>query len=111
MKAADGVQIAGRPEAAIRSAARFALELAGKSKHCEAVADCAHCNLTFLATWAENMLTDLSRAEERERVLREEVKKANLWLAHRQQVIDNFFATLIPEQRTAAPEQGEEAKS
>ena len=46
------------PVEAIRSAARFVHELAKRSRHTEAVADCPHCNLSFLAIWAENLLNE-----------------------------------------------------
>lgn len=44
------------PEAAIRSSAQFARTMAKQSRHTEAVSECCHCNLNFLATWAENLL-------------------------------------------------------
>lgn len=44
------------PTSAIRSAARFAKDFARMCPHTEAVSECAHCNIKFLAAWAEKLL-------------------------------------------------------
>lgn len=49
------------PAEAIRSAAKFARDLAWRSHHTEAVSDCPHCTLSFLATWAEQLLIEIGR--------------------------------------------------
>lgn len=41
---------------AARSAARFAARYAHRLGHTEAVADCPHCNLGFLAAWVHDVL-------------------------------------------------------
>lgn len=53
------------PSAAILSAADFVKTLACTHKHNEAVSDCAHCNLSFLAQWATNLLSDHAALERR----------------------------------------------
>jgi len=40
-----------KEEAAARSAARFLLDYAYGLRHTEAVADCPHCNVSYLADW------------------------------------------------------------
>lgn len=46
----------GISDEAARSAARFARNLGARQQHTEAVADCPHCNLTFVAQWVLDML-------------------------------------------------------
>jgi hypothetical protein len=45
-----------RDAAAARSTAQFVREFGARQRHAEAVADCAHCNLTFLAGWVLDVL-------------------------------------------------------
>lgn len=45
-----------RDEAAARSAANFVYQHGARQMHTEAVADCPHCNLTFLARWVLDVL-------------------------------------------------------
>jgi len=94
------------PEAAIRSAAQLAKKVAAKSKHCGAVADCAHCNLSFLAIWAEDLLTDvatLTRELSAANAKRGELERANQRLMDlvRYQRHELFNANLISEKEYA----------